>query len=311
MRILYLSPVHPLLTEGNPLPKWQTQAAHVRALKQIGHDVTVVRYSPKRLGRVSLWERALRNLKVLGTSGRYDVVLLSLGADVLFPLSVRVLLSRLHAPLVILSGVSPIRQGNPRERALAPFATIVVTNDSIHMKEWMSLGARRAVVLPLSAVDPELHYPRSVRRDFDVVFAGTMSPDRERFFHQFRQYLPRTVTCVIRQFVWEEEYAELLSRAKIVLNPIRPSMKHGANLRLFEAPAFGALELSSASKREWLRAGKEIVTYDSPKDAAEKIVYFLKHQKERERIAEAGMQRVLREHTFVHRFRKLLKLISP
>lgn len=312
MNILYLSPVHPLLTPGEPLPRWQTQASHVRALEELGHRVKVVRYAPRKLGPVTVRERVLGNLGMLGIFGSFDAIFFSLGADVLIPMTIRLLLARLRAPLVMLSGVSPIRQGNPRERALAPLATLVAANDPTHVQEWMSLGTRRAVVLPLSAMDPELHYPRATQadRDLDVVFAGTISPDREFFFRQLRRYLPQSLSFVTKHFIWEEEYATLLSRAKIVLNPLRPTMTHGANLRLFEIPAFGSLELSSYSKQEWLIPGKEIVTYETPKDAAEKIIYFLKHERERDRIAKAGQRRVFQEHTFVHRFRKLVELIN-
>lgn len=317
MRILYLSPVHPLLTEGTPLPRWQTQASHVRALEHLGHTVRVARYAPRKLGHLSLGERLLENLGVLGISGSFDLIMLSLGADALLPLTVRLLCARFRAPLVILSGVSPIRQGNPRERALAPLATLVATNDPSHAKEWKELGARRAIVLPLSAIDPTIHYPRlaggrarsNIRQDLDVVFAGTVSEDRKYFLRELQRHLPASVSLVIKQFVWEEEYAGLLSRTKIALNPIRPSMRHGANLRLFEIPAFGAMELSSYSKDEWLTPGKEIVTYDSPSDAAKKIAYYLHHHDERKRIAKTGYTRVMKEHTFVHRFRKLIDVL--
>lgn len=310
MNILYLAPIHPFLTSGDPLPRWQTQSSHVRALQELGHRVKAVAYSPRRFGPVTVGERLVGNFGVLGVLGKFDVIMLSLGADVLLPLTLRLLLARLHAPLVILSGVSPLKLGNPREHALAPLATLVATNDPTHAHEWMSLGTTRAIALPISAIDPTIHYLRSsIRRDLDVVFAGTVSPDRKRFFRDLRRHLPREISLMTRQFVWEEEYAKLLSRAKIVLNPIRPSMKYGANLRLFEIPAFGALELSSYSKEEWLIPGEEVVTYDSPKDATKKIIYFLKYQRERERIAQAGYRRVLREHTFVHRFRKLIAML--
>ena len=36
---------------------------------------------------------------------------------------------------------------------------------------------------------------------------------------------------------------------KDCFKPIRPEMKNGANLRMFEIPAFGALELGSYGKK--------------------------------------------------------------
>lgn len=307
MRILYLSPLHPLLPFGaEPLSRWQTQMSHVRALRELRHSVKIVVYSPNHLGSPSLEERIHGNIRVLTTSGKFDAIILSLGADVLLPLTVRILLARFSSPLIILSGVSPLREGNPREQALAPLTALVVTNDQSHADEWLALGTPRVIVLPISAIDPMIHFPRPVKRDLDVVFAGTVNPERTAFLKKLRTLLPPSVSLTVKQFIWEEEYATILSRAKIALNPLRSSMKQGANLRLFEIPAFGALELASHSNSSWLTPGKEVISYQSARDAAAKILYFLKHSKEREKIARAGRTRVFREHTFVHRFKKIL-----
>ena len=40
-------------------------------------------------------------------------------------------------------------------------------------------------------------------------------------------------------------------------------------------------------------------------DLVEKVRYYLKHEDERAAIAQAGYERTLREHTYVHRFRDI------
>ena len=306
MTILYLTPVHPLLTQGFPLPRWQTQMSHVRSLEELGHHVSVVTYTPNDHIQLSLSERVIYNTKIALFSGKADVVFLSLGADVLFSATIQLLKKKLHVPLIVLSGVSPVTNGNPRERSIAKSADIVATNDPSHAREWRELGARQSIVLPISAIDPALHYPRKVKRDIDILFVGTVTPDRERFFQKFRKLLAPGISFVIKHHVFEEEYAKLLSRAKIVLNPIRPEMRHGANLRLFEIPAFGALQLSSFTKKEWFEEKKEIVTYQDTKDAVGKARYYVQHEKERRKIVEIATERVFKEHTFKKRFEKLI-----
>lgn len=351
MNILYLSPVHPLLTPGDPLPKWQTQMSHVRALEQLSHSVKVIAYTPKTHIRVSLVERVFYNIKLLfyvsfigeicsftvtthlktRSGWPYDgnrftrkfvnftrrskhlpigAIFLSLGADVLFPMTIRLLKWRLRVPLVILSGVSPIRDGNPRERVMAKYVGLVATNDPSHAQEWKELGARKAIVLPISAIDPELHYSRDIKRDIDVLFVGTVTPEREQFFQKFHKLLSPHTSFVVKHHVFEEDYVKLLSRAKIVLNPLRPEMKRGANLRLFEIPACGALQLASHTNPEWFTEGKEILTYDDAEDAARLVNYYLSHKGERERIAKRGQERTLGEHTFQKRFKKLIIILS-
>ena len=47
--------------------------------------------------------------------------------------------------------------------------------------------------------------------------------------------------------------------------------------------------------------------YRSVEELAGLIRYYLNHEEERLRIAEASYQRVLRDHTYAHRFSALFK----
>ena len=331
MRVIFFSPVHPFLTSGNPLPKWQMQASWVRGLEKVGAEVEVVRYTPGDGRKLNWFERGWWNLRIIsriiglykgptlprqGRTLETDLIIYSLGADVLLPQTLRLIKWLTKAPLVILSGVSPVSDGNPRERAIAEYVDLAAVNDEKHAEEWRKLGAKRAVVLPISGMDPELHWRREVGeirgirgiRDIDILFVGTLTPERKEFFGNLRKLLPESVNFVIAEFVWEEEYAGLMSRAKIVLNPVRPEMKHGANLRMFEIPAFGALELGSFGKKEWLVPGKEMLMYKAAEEAAGLIVKYLKDGKKREEMAERGKRRVVREHTFEKRAERLIEM---
>jgi len=378
MRILFLSPVNPKLTPGEPLPRWQMQASWVRALARQGHEVRVVKYTPDKRIRLEWGERIWRNIRAIREIGpafakasagkQIGLIIYSLGADVLLPGTIHYIKAKLGAPLAVLSGVSPIKQGNPRERAMAPLVDLAATNDQGHGDEWLGLGAKRTVVLPIAAVDPELHYPRNtefgldaildgvssirsarnprslrrrlldseevrvlsgsssmisetpsstrqkletvLERDIDVLFAGTLTPERRRFFDRLRKLLPDRVKMVVKEFVWEEEYAELMSRAKIGINLLRPEMKLGANLRTFEIPAFGAMEITGFCRQEWLAPGKEVEVFRSAEEAAGLVKKYLRNDEARQKMAEAGRKRVIKEHTFDKRVEKLMEMIS-
>lgn len=321
MNILFLSPVHPLLTPGSPLPFWQMQASWVRGLERAGAKVKVIRYTPGNRIRLSWGERLWRNIKVIREIkeiGEIDLIIFSLGADVLLPPTIKLIKWLTKAPLVVLSGVSPITDGNPRERAMAPIVDLAATNELKHAAEWLDLRAKRAVCLPISAMDPELHYDRGKkdqgdqkeRRDIDILFVGSVTSERQKFFLQLRNLLPPNISLVVKEFVWEEEYARLISRAKIVLNPVRSEMKHGANLRMFEIPAFGALELASYGKKEWLTPGKEMLVYRDAQEAARLIVEYLKEGEKREEMIKRGKRRVIGEHKFEDRARRLIELVN-
>ena len=333
--MLFLSPVHPFLTSANPLPGWQMQASWVRGLEKIGAEVKVVRYTPEGRIRPNWIERILQNIRVIReiwTIRGIDLIIYSLGADVLLPQTLSFIKWLTKAPFVILSGVSPVSDGNPRERVMAKLVDLAVVNDDGHAQEWRKLGVKKAVVLPISGMDPELHWRRGEEarrivkkkkerekrekrrckdREIDVLFVGTLTPERKAFCVKLKNLLPKSINFVIAEFVWEEKYAKLMSRAKIVLNPIRPEMKHGANLRMFEIPAFGALESASYGNEKWLAPGKEMLVYRDAEEAAELIVENLMNGKRRKEMIERGQRRVLLEHTFENRAERLMELINP
>ena len=149
-----------------------------------------------------------------------------------------------------------------------------------------------------------------LERDIDVLFAGTLTPERRVFLRKLRRLLPDSVKMIVKEFVWEEEYAGLMSRAKIGINLLRPEMEHGVNLRTFEIPAFGAMEITGFCRDEWLTPGKEAEVFNSAEEAAELIRRYLKDDKAREKMAEAGRKRVVREHTIDGRVKTLMDCIK-
>ena len=51
--------------------------------------------------------------------------------------------------------------------------------------------------------------------------------------------------------------------------------------------------------------GKEVITYQSPAEALERIKYYIENHEEREDIALAGQARTLRGHTYRKRMEEL------
>ncbi|MBI4095145.1 MAG: glycosyltransferase [Candidatus Liptonbacteria bacterium] len=91
-------------------------------------------------------------------------------------------------------------------------------------------------------------------------------------------------------------------------NMVRPM----ARARVFEVPAMRAFLLTGPALYfgEPFTEGKEIVHYRTTGDLILKIKYYLAHKEEREAIAEAGYQRVLRDHTFEAWFRYIFDVIE-
>lgn len=109
------------------------------------------------------------------------------------------------------------------------------------------------------------------------------------------------------------EYLNLLRHAGTVVHREGDDMDTcGGALRLFETTGVGAALLADRSimVEQLFEDGREIVLYEGPEDAVEKALWLTDHPVERERIAEAGQARTLRDHATPVRAARLAELLS-
>jgi spore maturation protein CgeB len=82
--------------------------------------------------------------------------------------------------------------------------------------------------------------------------------------------------------------------------------------RPFELAGCGAFVISGYADdlSRYYAEDKEMVFYRSIPELIEKIRYYLAHDEERQRIAKAGYQRTMQEHTYEARFREIFAKIG-
>jgi len=106
---------------------------------------------------------------------------------------------------------------------------------------------------------------------------------------------------------------KLFNESKIVLNPYGAS-KHFIcpNPRTFETPATRSFELTDMPREteKYFKPKKEFVIYKDEKEFKELVDYYLENDDERIKIAQAGYNRVIKEHTIKHRIEELLKIVK-
>ena len=75
-------------------------------------------------------------------------------------------------------------------------------------------------------------------------------------------------------------------------------------LRDFEAPMSGAFYLVERFDElaEFFEPGSEVVFFENEEDLADKAAYYLRHDRDRRRIRDAGLRRAREEHTWQKRF---------
>lgn len=164
-------------------------------------------------------------------------------------------------------------------------------------------GVKNVHWLPLGC-DPEIHGKRGLAKTHDVGFVGTLA-DKRRM-----RLLTRLAERVELKFdrLFLREMTDHLERSRIVFNN---AIKNDLNMRVFEAMCSGSLLLTDNADglTDFFTDRKHLVIYDS-ENAAELAVYYLRHEAQRETIAETGRLEALRAHTYARRVETLVEKIS-
>lgn len=162
--------------------------------------------------------------------------------------------------------------------------------------------------LPL-ACDGEVHRGSEVEKEWDVGFVGNVSQDRERRRKLDMVAKHFSTNDYLKQYR-KEEIAEIYSRSRIVFNC---AVGNEVNMRVFEAMASGSLlvtERVANGQSELFEDGVHFVEYSGDSEMIEKTRYYLEHDDERERIARAGQETVLRDHTYRSRCDEVLEVVA-
>lgn len=209
-----------------------------------------------------------------------------------------------------------------------PFFDRVATSSPAWIDAFERLGGKSVQWLPFAA-DPHLHSPAPVdsaksELAHDVVFIGTWRPEREAMLEQLADLdlriwggkywgnrcrpgspLPKRWG---RRSITGSEFAQVCGASRVLLNVMDPATWPGPNMRTFEQPACGAFSLVSRTPAvtELFTEDENIVCFDTVDEAREKVRYYLAHETERQRIAEASYRFVIEGgHTYVDRARSL------
>ena len=109
-----------------------------------------------------------------------------------------------------------------------------------------------------------------------------------------------------------DQINRLNNETRICMNILHPQSADSLNPRTFETCCSGAFLLcqSNTALAQCFKVGKEVESFASPAEAAEKISFYLRNPSAAKPIAEAGRQRVMRDHTMGVRVGQILSLLE-
>lgn len=207
--------------------------------------------------------------------------------------------------------------------------------DRSYFQALEDLGARKISFLPCAA-DSKNYYPvslsvgQSSQLACNVCFIASYYPARGELIAPFldvpglaiwgggwTDFLERKgvrdVHRIVRgQYLQIEDVNKAYQAARFVLNSHHPQSKRGGlNSRAFEIAASGGAQLMDyiPEMEELLVPGEEVIVYRSPQEGADLARELVKNHAIRDRIAKAGHERVMAEHTYKHRMRTILDMM--
>ncbi len=116
----------------------------------------------------------------------------------------------------------------------------------------------------------------------------------------------------LKPAVYGLDMYQAIAQSRVMLNIHADSSPlYASNARLFEVTGVGTCLLTDYKENisELFEVDKEVLTYSSISECVEKAHWLLDNPDECEKIAAAGQQRVLRDHTFDNRAIQLDQLI--
>jgi glycosyl transferase family 1 len=180
-------------------------------------------------------------------------------------------------------------------------------------KVFQDAGHSRTITLPFAA-DPDYFFDSDESRVYEIASVGRLFPT----FYKSRKEILSSLSREFKMNEWyrNHNYSEVpivYRTSKVVINIPRDDFPTDVSMRFAEAMACGALFLTRMPSEMTALGFEENVHfcgYRHPGEIPEIARKYLRDEEARRRIAQAGRDKVLREHTYDVRIANLLSKIK-
>jgi hypothetical protein len=223
------------------------------------------------------------------------------------------------------TGFNPYHGADPWEYDL------LVSNSEGAIPRLLELGARRAEALFWGA-DPEFFGPQPVEKEVDVFFYGYGDKFRREWMQAMvgdpsraaadldialggLDFQGDTGTARLLGDIPFNRFARAISAARVNLNITRrphATVARSSTARPFELASAGAAIVSNPHEgiERWFEPGRELLVVESADEAISTYRELVADPGQAEELGRRARERVLDEHTYAHRARRLLELVG-
>jgi hypothetical protein len=245
------------------------------------------------------------------------------GGQDISPMVVRRMLEELGVPVVNMSlddkqgwaGASP-RQWRTGAVDITKEFDLYATSARVAC-EWHLLEGGRPIYMP-EGFDAAAYAPRATARDLDVSFVGAAYGFRFSIVEYLRKHGVDVTTFGAGwpRSGWTSDIVSVFNRSRINLG--MGGIEYSESLtnvkgRDFEIPGTGGgmyLTSFNPDLAQHFVVGDEIACYRNRDEMLELIRWYLRHPDEADAMAMRARERSLREHRWLHRYKKMLGILG-
>lgn len=226
------------------------------------------------------------------------------------------------SPDTVIASYSPdnmaLRHNQSRQYLqCVPLYDYIITNKSYIIDDMWKLGAKN-VIFVNNSYSERFHRPMVLSADdkkefgCDVGFVGVWEKERcesvlylakhgikvkvfgNYKWDKYADYSPNLQ--IAGHLLYGEDYCKSLCAARISLGFLRKMNFDRQTTRSVEIPACGGFMLAERTDEHlaMFAEGKEAAYFSSDEELLEKCLYYLNHEEERKKIAQAGRERCLK-----------------
>jgi glycosyltransferase involved in cell wall biosynthesis len=200
-----------------------------------------------------------------------------------------------------------------------------------HFVEYFKNKGLNAVWQPLAFDERMLNIFSQNKSTYPITFIGGFSPKTYKWSTPLFEDVAKQINIdvwgygikslsfnsMFRKYyhgeAWGLDLYRILSESLITLNRHgEVSQQYANNMRLYEATGMGTCLITDWKENlhTIFEPDEEVVTYRSADELIEKVNYLLENDGERMKIAEAGQNRTLKDHTYQIRVKELLEILD-
>lgn len=317
------------------------ETSYQHAFRQLGHEAEIfdtqqavlkhARFGAigKKLHRffaVEAWLRkANKDLVNFAVSYQPDVLVAFTNAEIL-PGTIAYLKSRM--PLkTVWYWADPLPNLNRYIHASLPLADLAAVYSRNTCAVFLELGARKAIWVPFAG-DKEAHYEPVVPKEnyeHDISFVGSWRPEREQCLSAIHRRMPNLRLAIygpywkritdksLKPFIqatplYGKAFTGIVQRSFLNLNVADDNNYPAVNMRFFEIPVAGGLQLCSYSPEvtDVFTDREHVLYFKDEEELEQQIGYALAHKKEMDELRSTVQQLVLQQHLYTSRAQAIL-----